>query len=121
MNRLKEMYNSEIVDAMMDDYEREQYEASGISFLPYHMYRELMRTRERLERKREELRKIRKQKTESVTAMIKTAWQNRNRSVGRSSTSAVSDKMLLSIPTPPTAVAANRSLWRGGVVVVIGN
>lgn len=108
---------NEILDEILYNYEREKYGAAGLSYLPYHIYRELMRTRERLEKRREELRTIRRRKTESVTAMIKRAWQNRNRSVGRSSTSAVSDKMLLSIPTPPTAVAANRSLWRGGVVV----
>lgn len=63
------------------------------------------------------LRKIRKLKTERVSAMIRAAWLNRNTAVGRSSTSAVTDLMLLSIPTPPTFKAANRSLEVGGAVV----
>lgn len=43
-------------------------------------------------------------------------WFKRNAYAGRSNTSAVSDKMLLTIPTPPTAVAAIGSLRRGGVL-----
>lgn len=74
---------------------------------------------EQLKRQREELRLLRRLKTERVSALIKRAWQNRNHSVDRSSTSAVSDTMLLTIPTPPTALAAVGSLERGGVVVAI--
>ena len=39
----------------------------------------------------------------------------RNMGAGRSNTSAVSDKMLLTIPTPPTAEAAIRSLGQRGM------
>lgn len=74
---------------------------------------------EQLKKQREDLRLLRRLKTERVSALIKLAWQNRNCSVDRSSTSAVSDTMLLTIPTPPTALAATCSLERGGVVVAI--
>lgn len=48
--------------------------------------------------------------------VIKNLWFKRNAYAGRSNTSAVSDMMLLTIPTPPTAVAAICSLRRGGVI-----
>ncbi len=79
LNRLFYEIVSQSVDEMLDeileqtlyDYEREIYEASGMHYLPYHIYRDLMHTRERLEKRREELRTVRKRKTESVTAMKK--------------------------------------------------
>ena len=48
--------------------------------------------------------------------VIVALWFKRNAYAGRSNTSAVSDMMLLTIPTPPTAVAAIGSLRRGGVI-----
>ena len=42
-------------------------------------------------------------------------WDGRNNGVGRSKTSAVSDMMLLSIPTPPTAMTASSSLRQRGI------
>ena len=42
-------------------------------------------------------------------------WLQRNASAGRSNTSAVSDMLLLTIPTPPTAETANCSLWQRGM------
>lgn len=81
------------------------------------LYQDVAFEIEQLEKRREELRKLRKLKTERVSAMIRAAWLNRNTAVGRSSTSAVTDLMLLSIPTPPTFKAANRSLEVGGAVV----
>lgn len=48
--------------------------------------------------------------------VIVTLWFKRNAYAGRSNTSTVSDMMLLTIPTPPTAVAAIGSLRRGGVI-----
>lgn len=71
---------------------------------------------ELLEKRRQELRTLRKIKTERVSAIIKIAWLRRNLSVGRSSTSSVNDPMLLSIPTPPTLMAANCSQGSGGTV-----
>lgn len=81
------------------------------------LYQDIAFEIEQLEKRREELRKLRKMKTERVSAMIRAAWLNRNTAVGRSSTSSVTDTMLLSIPTPPTFKAANRSLVVGGAVI----
>ena len=69
---------------------------------------------ERLENQREQLRILRRLKTARVSLMIRTAWMNRNHTAGRSNTGAVTDPMLLSIPTPPTSEAANCSLSCGG-------
>ena len=69
---------------------------------------------ERLENQREQLRFLRRLKTARVSQMIRTAWMNRNHTAGRSNTGAVTDPMLLSIPTPPTSEAANCSLSCGG-------
>ena len=72
---------------------------------------------ERLENQREQLRILRRLKTARVSLMIRTAWMNRNHTAGRSNTGAVTDPMLLSIPTPPTSEAANRSLRCGGNMI----
>ena len=69
---------------------------------------------ERLENQREQLRALSRLKTARGSQMIRTAWMNRNYTAGRSNTGAVTDPMLLSIPTPPTSEAANRSLSCGG-------
>lgn len=69
---------------------------------------------ERLENQRKQLQFLRRLKTAQVSQMIRTAWMNRNHTAGRSNTGAVTDPMLLSIPTPPTSEAANRSLRCGG-------
>lgn len=73
----------------------------------------------RLLKRREELRALRKMKTERVSEMIRVAWKNRNLNVGRSNTGSVTDPMLFSIPTPPTSVAAISSLKSGGAVIAI--
>ena len=72
---------------------------------------------ERLKNQREQLRILRRLKTAQVSQMIRTAWMNRNHTAGRSNTGAVTDPMLLSIPTPPTSEAANSSLRCGGNVI----
>lgn len=72
---------------------------------------------ERLEKRREQLRALRRLKTARVSQMIRTAWMNRNYTAGRSNTGAVTDPMLLSIPTPPTSEAANSSLRCGGNMI----
>ena len=77
-------------------------------------YYDLQLELERLENQREQLRALRRLKTARVSQMIRTAWMNRNYTAGRSNTGAVTDPMLLSIPTPPTSEAANRSLGCGG-------
>ena len=72
---------------------------------------------ERLENQRKQLQFLRRLKTAQVSQMIRTAWMNRNHTAGRSNTGAVTDPMLLSIPTPPTSEAANRSLRCGGNMI----
>lgn len=72
---------------------------------------------EKLKKRREQLRVLRRLKTAQVSQMIRTAWMNRNYTAGRSNTGAVTDPMLLSIPTPPTSEAANRSLRCGGNMI----
>lgn len=69
---------------------------------------------EGLENQRKQLQFLRRLKTAQVSQMIRTAWMNRNHTAGRSNTGAVTDPMLLSIPTPPTSEAANCSLSCGG-------
>ena len=51
-----------------------------------------------------------------INAMICVVWSLRKTTAGRSNTSSVSDKMLLTIPTPPTAEAADCSLWQRGIM-----
>lgn len=68
-----------------------------------------------LEERKRELKQYCKQLIVSLNCILRMAWNKRNSGAGRSNTSAVSDKMLLTIPTPPTAVAANRSLRQRGM------
>lgn len=50
-----------------------------------------------------------------ISQHFRQLWMKRNSGAGRSNTSAVSDMMLLTIPTPPTAEAAIRSLMQRGM------
>ena len=68
-----------------------------------------------IKERRRELKSYCKREVQKLNARLRNAWIARNRGAGRSNTSAVSDKMLLTIPTPPTAEAANRSLWQRGM------
>ena len=61
------------------------------------------------ERKRE-LRKECKRQKLLFSVVLRYLWAMRNSEAGRSNTSAISDKLLLTIPTPPTALTANCSL-----------
>ena len=61
-------------------------------------------------------RKIQKAKAAEISEQLHQLWMNRNRGVNRSNTSNVSDKMLMTMPVPPTAEAANRSLWQRGIL-----
>ena len=71
--------------------------------------------RTELEERKREISRYRKTLVLDLNGLILTLWRKRNAGAGRSNTSAVSDKMLLTIPTPPTAEAANRSLWQRGM------
>lgn len=62
------------------------------------------------------IRLLWKAKVQEIGKKLRALWMNRNNHALRGSTSAVSDMMLLTIPTPPTAEAANRSLWQRGIV-----
>ena len=70
---------------------------------------------ELLERRRQ-LRFLRRLKVRQISSMLRVLWMRRNINAGRSSTSAVSDPMLLTIPTPPTVRTVNSSLWQRGTV-----
>ena len=85
----------------------------------YEMWHEVYSDYVELLKHREELRALRKMKTERVSEMIRAAWKNRDSNVGRSNTGSVTDPMLLSLPTPPTSVAAISSLKSGGAVIAI--
>ena len=65
-----------------------------------------------LEERRKAAKRECKSLVQSLNSILRFAWLKRNAGAGRSDTSAVSDKMLLTIPTPPTAEAAIRSLWQ---------
>ena len=68
-----------------------------------------------LEERRREIREYRKSMTQAIHSILRSVWMKRNKNAGRSNTSAVSDMMLLTVPTPPTFVAANRSLQKWGI------
>ena len=69
-----------------------------------------------LEERRKAAKRECKSIVQSLNSILRFAWLKRNAGAGRSDTSAVSDKMLLTIPTPPTAEAAIRSLWQRGML-----
>lgn len=69
-----------------------------------------------LEERRREAKCNCKYLVQKLNAVFRRIWTARNTGASRSNTSAVSDKMLLTIPTPPTAEAAIRSLWKRGMV-----
>ena len=62
------------------------------------------------------IRLIWKAKAAEISEQLHQLWMNRNKGVNRSNTSNVSDKMLMTMPVPPTAEAANRSLWQRGIL-----
>ena len=69
-----------------------------------------------LEERRKAAKRECKSLVQRLNSILRFAWLKRNSGAGRSDTSAVSDKMLLTIPTPPTAEAAIRSLWQRGML-----
>lgn len=69
-----------------------------------------------LEERRKAAKRECKSLVQSLNSILRFAWLKRNAGARRSDTSAVSDKMLLTIPTPPTAEAAIRSLWQRGML-----
>ena len=62
-----------------------------------------------LEERRREIRRHRKNAVRNLNAILRNAWRHRNEGSSRSNTSAVSDKMLLTIPTPPTFAEIGRA------------
>lgn len=68
-----------------------------------------------LQNKKCRIRFLRRMKNERIRVLLKLIWMRRNSGVGRSSTSNVSDQLLLTIPTHPTAETVKRSLWQRGI------
>ncbi len=67
-----------------------------------------------LSEQQKQIRRLRKMKTEQVSSLLRVLWFQRNAGISRSRTSALSDLMLTTMPTPPTFATANSSLqkWR---------
>ena len=98
------------VEAVMEiDHEIDTLDFMGLSEEEYEQ------ARVELEERRREAKRYCKGLVQKLNAVLRQVWLARNTGAGRSSTSAVSDKMLLTIPTPPTAEAAIRSLWQRGM------
>ena len=72
--------------------------------------------REELIERKQEIHQYWKSLVYDMNDWIHALWLKRNAGAGRSNTSAVSDMMLLTVPTPPTAKAAYRSLWQRGII-----
>ena len=106
-----------IAAAIQKAFEAEReidHEIDALDFLAltpeeYEQYRTELQERKR------EISRYRKSLVLDMNGLIVGLWLKRNAGAGRSNTSAVSDKMLLTVPTPPTAEAANRSLWQRGM------
>ena len=99
------------VEAVMEiDHEIDALDFMGLSEEEYEQ------ARVELEERRREAKRNCKGLVQKLNAVLRQVWLARNTGAGRSSTSAVSDKMLLTIPTPPTAEAAIRSLWQRGML-----
>ena len=67
-----------------------------------------------LERKKE-YRFYRILKNEQIRKVLRNLWMNRNANMCRSNTSSVSDPMINTIPTPPTAAAVKFSCGQRGI------
>ena len=68
-----------------------------------------------LEARKQRIIKFRIYLERQIVVIFRAVWRRRTAFAGRGSTSAVSDKMLLTVPTPPTAETANCSLWQRGM------
>ena len=75
-----------------------------------------IRIKKLLRKKVVQIRLIWKAKTAEISQQLHQLWLNRNKCTNRSNTSAVTDMMLLTMPVPPTAEAAKRSLWQRGII-----
>ena len=62
------------------------------------------------------IKEIWKTKIEQISEELRVLWMARNANANRSDTSSVSDMMLMTVPVPPTAETANRSLWQRGII-----
>ena len=108
--------------ALYNAHEQEREIDRETSFIAYqymtgqideYCYEETMRS---LDDQKRSLQYFCKSTEKDINAMICVVWSLRNTTAGRSNTSSVSDKMLLTIPTPPTAEAADCSLWQRGIM-----
>ncbi len=65
--------------------------------------------------KKKEYRFYRILKNEQIRKVLRNLWMNRNANMCRSNTSSVSDPMINTIPTPPTAAAVKFSCGQRGI------
>lgn len=91
------------------DHEIDALDFMGLSEEEYEQ------ARVELEERRREAKRNCKGLVQKLNAVLRQVWLARNMGAGRSNTSAVSDIMLLTIPTPPTAEAAICSLGQRGM------
>lgn len=108
---------SKIAAAIAKAFEAEREIDQEIDALDFRVMspEEYEQYRTELEERKREISRYRNTLVLDMNGLINVLWRRRNAGAGRSKTSAVSDKMLLTIPTPPTAEAANRSLWQRGM------
>ena len=69
-----------------------------------------------LEKMRDRIRQLWKMLNKKNGEILKRLRQQRDQYSKRGNASSVTDKTLLTMPTPPTALDAEGILWRGGVL-----
>lgn len=99
-------FHPEIMDMMMDE----------MADLPMLERKKEVIVKKKLRKMDSFIRFVWKLMVHEFSRQMRQLWMNRNEGSGRSNTSSVSDMMLMSMPVPPTAEAANRSLWRRGTM-----
>lgn len=63
---------------------------------------------------RKQIQRLIKMKKEHISSILRVLWFQRNTNISRCRTSAVSDKMLATMPTPPTYATDINSLQKWG-------
>ena len=96
----------EVMDMMMDE----------MADLPMLERRKEVIAKKKLRKMDSFIRLIWKMMVHEFSRQMRQLWMNRNEGSGRSNTSSVSDMMLMTMPVPPTAETANRSLWQRGII-----
>ena len=99
-------FHPEVMDMMMDE----------MADLPMLERRKEVIAKKKLRKMDYFIRLIWKMMVHEFSRQMRQLWMNRNEGSGRSNTSSVSDMMLMTMPVPPTAETANRSLWQRGII-----